>query len=145
MATITSSNAILFLTIGNLYPAPQQIQGFAVDDVYGVEALANAETMMGVDGILSAGFVFVPVRQHIMLQADSASNLIMDQWYLAQQQTKELISATGSIALPAIQRKYTMAKGFMTSYVPVAEGRRVLQPRRYEITWESIIPANSAT
>jgi hypothetical protein len=67
--SITSSNAILFLGVTNLYATPQQIQGFAADDVYDTEALEVSEASMGVDGILTAGYVNRPVVQSYTLQA----------------------------------------------------------------------------
>ena len=83
MASITSANAIIMLTIPDLFPAPQQLQGFAADDVYGVNDLKSAEVLMGVDGKLSGGFVFVPIEWSISFQADSPSLDIFDQWWTA--------------------------------------------------------------
>ena len=79
--SITSANAVLTLAIAQLFPVPQQLQGFGVDDVYDVPQIKSVEVMMGVDGVLSAGFVYVQIPQHITLQGDSASNLIFDTWW----------------------------------------------------------------
>lgn len=143
MASITSANAILFLSISSLFNTPQQIQGFAADDIYDIDPLTAAEAIMGVDGVQSAGFVFVPVRQSIALQADSASNAIFDTWWTAQQQVKDVYFANGSITLNSLGRKYTMTSGVLLTYPPAPSARRVLQPRRYVISWQSIIGAPS--
>lgn len=140
--TITSANAILTLTLDGIFAAPQTLQGFAVDDVFGMEPLEAAETLMGVDGVLSGGFVFVPVILNIHLQADSPSNIVFDTWWANQQQSKDLFTAGGSITLPAIGRKYTMYKGFLKTFPPNAAARRTLQPRTYIIHWQSITLAN---
>ena len=96
---------------------------------------------MGVDGILSAGFVFVARVQKITLQADSASNLIFDTWNTQQEAAQDVYPASGLLRLPGIATKFTQTKGFLTGYKPAPAGKKVLQPRTYEITWERVAPA----
>lgn len=139
--TITAANSILLIGIEGLFDTPQQLQGFAADDVFDTESIAPAETSMGVDGHLSGGFVFVPIRQNIALQADSASNLIFEDWLAAQMQAHEVYVANGQVQLPGVQRKYVMTRGFLTAHPPTPAARRTLQPRRYQITWERISAA----
>lgn len=141
MGSITSANAILTLAIPLVFPVPQQLQGFAADDIFDVPALRSAEVQMGVDGVLSAGFVFVPVPQTLSLQADSASNALFDTWWAQMQATKNTYQAQGLIVLPSIGMKYTLVQGTLTQYKPTPAGKRILQPRQYEITWASINPA----
>lgn len=139
--SITAANAIFFLAITNLFPVPQRLQGFAADDVFSTDALESAELLMGVDGQLSGGFVFVATRQSITLQADSPSSFMFDEWWSAQQVAKDLFQANGIVMLPSINRKATMNKGFLTSYPPIADAGKTLKPRKFTITWQGIIPA----
>lgn len=141
MATLTNANSSIQLSIAGLFSVPTKLQGYAADDVFSADPLNSSELAMGVDGKLSAGFVFVPVKWSITLQADSASNDIFDQWYAQQQTAKDLFEASGIVLLPTINRKWTMRKGFLTDYPPMPDGRKILQPRKYGITWESISPA----
>lgn len=141
MGAVTAADVVLTLNIPLVFPSPQQIQGFANDEVFDIPALKSAETMMGVDGILSVGFVFVPVIQTISLQADSASNLTFDAWWAQMQATKQTYLASGLIKLPSVATKYTLVGGALTSYKPAPNAKRLLQPRSYEITWQSIAPA----
>jgi hypothetical protein len=145
MASITSANAVLIITIRSLYPTPQQIQGFSADDIYDVDALEIGETMMGVDGVLSAGWVNVSVKQGISLQADSVSNVVFDTWYTTEQQLQDKLVASASITLTSIGKKYNMGQGYLTTYKPIADGKKVLQPRKHILTWQSIIPAPITT
>ena len=142
MSTITSANAIYTLSIAGLFPSPLQLQRFSADNVFSTQPLASSEVMMGVDGFLSGGFVFNPVVQTISLQADSASNNVFDQWHQAQQAAREVYIAQGIIILTAIGKKWTLDRGFLTSYPPIADAAKVLQPRRFGITWNSIVPEN---
>ena len=139
MATITSANAILSLAVNNYFPVPQTIQGFAVDDAFESEAVQQSEVLMGVDGILSAGKVFVPYKMTIHLQADSPSAFLFDAWRTAQDAAVDVFSASGSITLPSTSMIYTLQNGFLTSATPFPAVKKTLEPLVYEITWQRII------
>lgn len=141
MPSITSVNAVYMLVIPAVFPVPQQLQGFSADDIFDSEALASAEALMGLDGVLSAGFVFVPIKQGISLQADSPSNVVFDAWWTAQQVAKEVFPASAIINLGSIRRTYALATGWLTTYPALPDAKKTLTPRKYGITWGNIIPA----
>lgn len=141
MATLTAANAVIVLSIPLLFPTPVQLQGFTADDVLDTEALVAAETIMGVDGIMSAGFIFAEVKQSYILQADSASNALFDAWYSTQQAQRDLYFATGVVTLTSLGTKWALTKGALTSYIPLPGIKKLVQPRKYGITWESVSPA----
>lgn len=141
MVDITSANAIVTLTVPLVFSTPQQLQGFAADDIFDVPDIEEAEAVMGVDGLLSAGKVFVPTVQTFALQADSPSFPIFDAWHAYQTVTKSVAVASGVIKLPAIGVKFNIAKGFLIRYKPIADARRILQPRRFTIAWEAPVLA----
>lgn len=141
MATITSANAVIVITIPSVFPIPQQLQGFAADDVFETDPLESAETLMGVDGRQSAGFVFVPVHQTFALQADSPSVFIFDTWWAAQQIAHEIFTANATILLTSVSKKWAMTNGVLSNYKPLPDAKKVLQPQRFRITWESSLPA----
>lgn len=139
--SITASNAVIMLNIPLVFPAPVQLQGFSADNVFGTDALAESEVQMGVDGLLSAGFVYVPVKQNYTLMANSESNDVFDAWRAANVAQGESIEADAIVLLKSIAKKFTMTKGYLTSWQPAPDAQRVLQPRRHEITWERISPS----
>ena len=141
MATLTAASAILLIGVDSIFTTPQQIQGFAADDVTDIETLDSAEISIGVDGNMSAGFVFVPVPQGITLQSDSPSNFIFDTWYGTQQQLKDLLFATGQLILPGLGTKWYFTKGALTGYKPAGDVKRIVQPRKFQITWQSMSPS----
>lgn len=138
MATLTAANSVITLSIAGVFPAPQQLQGFDVDDVFSTEAVAPAETKMGVDGILSGGWVPTEKKVTYTLQADSASNEVFDAWNDFQQQTQEAAIAQGNVFLPGLNRIYTKTRGFLTGYTAIADVKKLVQPRKFIITWQSI-------
>lgn len=138
MATITGANSVLTLTASTIFPVPTLIQGYAVDDSFRAEAVAQVETLMGVDGRLSAGFVYNPYKMTIMLQADSPSVAFFEA---IRQQQGALIDAfeiNGTIMLPSTGQVYTLTTGYLTSSHPFPDVKKVLQPLPYEITFQSI-------
>lgn len=142
MATITSVNAIFTLSISSLFPSPVQLQGFSAEDIFTTDAVVPTESIMGLDGKLSAGYVNVAVPQSVMLQADSASNTIFDSWRQAMKVAQDAFYAQGVLILPAIARKWSMTNGVLSSFPTFPDAARTLRPRRFLITWESVDPAN---
>jgi len=93
MSTLTTANSSLYLTIVGVFNTPVKIQGYATDDAFAISELTNAETFIGVDGKLSAGFTPFIVPLSISLQADSASNAVFDAWIAAESATKDKYEA----------------------------------------------------
>lgn len=141
MGSITAANTTFLIAIPGLYDVPQQLQGFAADDIFGTDAIAPSEVLQGVDGRLSGGFVYNPVPQSITLQADSASNDLFDQWNSVMRASLDTFVAQGTVLWPSLGRKWTLTKGFLTSYKPTPNAGKLLQPRQHQITWESVVPA----
>ena len=139
--SITGASAVFMLSITPIFPTPIQLQQFAADDVFSTDPLESSEVVMGVDGVLSGGFVFVPIKQNITLQANSPSATLFDQWYLAQQTIKDVYPAQGIVQLPTLSQKWTMSNGFLTTYHPIPDAKKLLQPRRFSITWNTVVPA----
>lgn len=137
MASLTSANSVITITIPGLFNTPQQLQGFAADNIYDVDAQDTVETAMGVDGILSGGFVYNPINQSFTLQADSASNAIFETWASFQRQQRDVYIANGSTTLPSVNKSYVQTRGFLVSWTPIPTAAKILQPRKYMIRWQS--------
>ncbi len=139
--SLTSSNAIIMLTIPGIFSTPQQLQGFAADDIFGTDDLTPTEVSMGVDGILSGGYTPVPVKQSYMLQANSASKAVFDNWYNGMVAAGDTFQAAGIITLKSLQQKWAMVNGFLTGYKPIPDAGKILKPINFAITWQQITPA----
>ncbi len=139
MATITAANSTFAISVANLYPTPQTIQGYAADDAFVAESVEQAEIVMGVDGHMSSGFVFNPTNMTLTIMPDSPSLVIFENWTTAQRTAKEIYKASASIYLPAIGRKYTLQNGVLSSSPPMPGVRKTLQPVAYQLKWERVI------
>lgn len=141
MSTITSANSSFAIVIPGVYGAPQSIQGYATDDAFATEAIEKVETLMGIDGRLSAGYIFNPYKQSITLQGDSASFDIFTNWQLAQDAVREVISASATIVIPSIKYRFALTNGYLSRFQSMPEAKKTLAPLKFEITWEKIIGA----
>ena len=102
MADITSANSVLTLVVPALFPAPQQLQGYATDDAFADEALQLSESVMGVDGRKSAGYTPAITKQTITLQADSPSMSFFEAIMQAMKQQRGVLRIEGSLVIPSI-------------------------------------------
>jgi len=138
--TITSADAIIMLTVTNLYTSGVQLQGFAADNIYGTEALELAETVRGADGKLSAGFVYGNINQTIHIMPDSESRVIFDTWSTTSRTSVAVFRCNATVILPAIGRKYACVNGVLKSWKALPDAGRILQASQAIIEWESITP-----
>jgi hypothetical protein len=140
MTNITSANASLSFVVANIGLAQAFMQGFSVDEMFSAEAVDVCETMMGVDGYLSGGWIPAIRKLEVTLMADSPSNVFFDAWAQANDSTKTPNTAQGILTIPAINMSYTLITGFLKSYKTLPDGKKVLQPRKYGLEFQSIIP-----
>lgn len=142
MSSITSANSVYMLSVATIFASPVILQGYSADDAFTTASQRAAEVQLGVDGVAASGFVYALVEQEISFLANSPSTALFDQWYLAQLQAKDVYTASGSIRLPGLGQKWTMSNGTLTSFMPIPDAKRVLQPRKFGITWQSAIPSS---
>lgn len=143
MSTITSANSSLILNVPDVFAVAQNIQGYAADDAFTNEAIDSAEAIMGVDGVMSAGFTPAITKLTISLQADSVSIDAFDNWLGAMKTAREVFFANVSISLPSVGKVYTLTKGALTKSKQLSDAKKVLQAVQYEISFESVVVANS--
>lgn len=137
---LTAANVNISIVIPPLFTTPQRIQGFATDQVFTVPEIAPTETVMGVDGILSGGMVFVPIDTEFHLQANSPSVAIFDTWYLQQVAAETAYQASGTIIAPSLKKLWNVSNGFLVGYRPVPDARKILQPQPFRIRWNISAP-----
>ena len=140
MSSLTSANSVLAIGVTGLYGVAQLLQGFSEGDAYSMDSVDVAETMMGVDGVLSAGYIPQKKVMKVSLQADSSSNTIFEAWYAAQEAAQDVFTAFANINQPAVSRNYTCVRGILKNYTPLADAKKILQPRTFTIEWNSVIP-----
>ena len=144
MSTLTSANSTLAIAVQGIFSAPQTIQGYATDDAFESDSVAQAEVMMGVDGEMSAGKVFTPYKMTIHLLPTSPSMAMFEIWRNQQDAQTDVFRADGTISIPSIGRTYILQKGFLTLAPAFPSAKKLLAPVAFEITWKRIIAAPTA-
>jgi hypothetical protein len=142
--SLTGANSIISISQSTLFPVPQQLQGFAADEVTDIDPAQILEDLMGVDGVLSFGFVWVPRTQKITLQADSSSNDFFDTINTQQEAVQDVYPLNGTITLPSIGLTFSLINGGLRSYKPMPNVKKILQPREYTIVWNRVVPVPTA-
>jgi hypothetical protein len=138
---ITSANTVIMLAVANVFPAPVKLQQFAAEDIFDTEDTAPAEVGMGVDGHLFAGVILTPTLQTFTFSPDSPSCPLFDLWNQLQIAGKSLLPANAEILMPSLSQSWTMTNGVLSRFKPMPQAKKVLQPRQFQITWESASPA----
>lgn len=137
--TLTNANSVMTLTCSELGIGPVQIQGFATDDAFDTTEVKPAEVMVGVDGKKSQGYVAFLVPFKFILQADSTSVDIMDALQEAQEAAQETYEIGVSLSAPGVGKLWTFQNGTLTSFKKTPQGKKLLQPQTYELTFEKMI------
>lgn len=140
--TITSADAIFALTVTNLYPSAQTLEGYAADAMFALGDTEMAVAVRGADGKLSGGFVFGEYLQTITIMPDSPSREMFETWQLTSVTSKAIFRCNATIILPAISRKFTLTNGILQRVKAIPDANRVLQQMTYQINWESVIGEN---
>jgi hypothetical protein len=144
MSSLTSVNAAMALAIPLVFPVPQNISGWSADDAFTTDVLELAETVMGIDGQFHAGYVINPYKMNLTIMPDVDTANFFAVWQQYMQTTKEVAQANGSIILKAVNGKYVLSQGYLTSASPIPDVKKILQPLKFQITWGSILKVPTA-
>lgn len=143
MSSITSANSVVMLSVAGLFPVPQQLQGYTADRAWETANVAKTESVIGVDGRKSAGYIFSLVEQTFTFMPDSPSIDIFDAIVNAMDAAREIFILSMTITLPSVGKSYICRNGTLKDAKPLANGGRVLEAQNYVIEWESIRPTIS--
>lgn len=139
-ATLTVANSAIAMTTEALFPSAVNLQGYSADDAFESDTVENGEFSMGIDGQLSAGFVFNATQLTLTFQADSPSLDLFEQIYLYEQANRTKLQQEITISLPSKGRRYDYQQGYMVSYKAPA-GKKILQPGVVVFTFKRLQPS----
>ncbi|MDK1085334.1 phage tail fiber protein [Cronobacter sakazakii] len=137
--TITSADSIFAITVTNLFPSAQTLEGYAADAMFALGDTEMAVSVRGADGKLSGGFVFGEYLQTITIMPDSPSRELFETWQLTSLTSKAVFRCNATIILPAISRKFTLTNGILQRVKAIPDAQRVLQAMTFQINWESVV------
>lgn len=138
MAQDLSVTAItITLAVPNLV-ALTVLQGFAPDDIYAINDVDTGETMMGLDGILSGGYV--PVARTIVFKqmANSPTESFFDAWGQGEDLAMVKYPAYGTITYPGLQKVAIMTNGFLRARKFLPDAQKLLMPQTFAVEWQKV-------
>lgn len=128
--TITAANAIVLFSTDNYFPSPIRLSGFSADNIFTFGDATIGETRMGVDGLMSGGWVSHEVPFTIFLEANSESRVHLENFRASCNSRKETERVTFDVTLPSTGRRVT-ASGFMVSHSGGTNAQKLLQGSQY--------------
>ena len=136
MNNITSANATAYMVVKDLYPAGFELNNFATDQAIDEGEDTIAETRMGVDGYMAAGYV--PTIKSVTISFEAASPTVkyMDNIYLASQKNRRTYECTLVVTVPAIGKTYTYSYGVMKTAKVLPAIKTVLDAVAYGFDFE---------
>ena len=136
MNNITSANATAYMTVKDIYPAGFALNNFATDQAIDEDEDTIAETRMGVDGYMAAGYTPSIKAVNITFEATSPSVQYLNNVYLASQKNRRTYEVTLVINVPSTGKVYTYSYGVMKTAKPLPALKTVLDPVSYGFDFE---------
>lgn len=139
--TITSADVVVNMTVTNLYTSGFQMQGFTADNIFDAESLEIAETVIGIDGKLSAGAVLAPLDQTWHIMPDSPCYTKIQTWITTSRTSIAVFRCNATIVFPTHGKKYTCANGVLVKSNVMPGAGKTVQPITALIRWETVTPS----
>lgn len=133
---ITSANAsVSMLSVsGNI-----DFEGYSADDIFTADSVDFAETRIGVDGKMSAGYIPQIKTNTFNFEASSKTIPKLLNLYAISEATRSPIFVTMIVIIPAVGKKY-ICEGVMKGTKPMFDAKKTLEPMPVKFDFESVIP-----
>ena len=136
MLDITSANATVALSVGGLFSV--NLENFSADSSFTSDTVQAAETRMGVDGHMAAGFTPAIKTITINLEAGSPSTEYMQLLRQVQEVNMKPYKVNMVISILSIGKRYTFSDGVLQSYKDLPDGQNVLSPTQWVFHFEGM-------
>lgn len=138
MNNITSANATAYMVVKDLYPTGFALNNFSTDQAVDQSEDTIAETRMGVDGYMAAGYVPSIKAVTIKFEATSPSVQYLNNLYLASQKNRRTYEITLVVKVPAVNKTYTYSGGVLKTGKLLPGLKKVLDPVSYGFDFEKV-------
>lgn len=135
---ITSANAVAVLIVDTLFPAGIDLQGFSADAAVTQDSVQLAETRIGVDGKMAAGYIPAIIPVTITLEANSPSLSNFNYIWQQSKTKKGIYECSLVVTIPSISKVYTWRTGVMHDGALLPNLNQVLSPTAWVFHFETI-------
>ena len=137
MLDITSANSTIAMSVAEgLFSI--NLENFSADSSFTSDTVQAAETRMGVDGHMAAGFTPAIKTITINLEAGSPSTEYMQLLRQVQEVNMKPYKVQMVISIPSIGKRYTFSEGVLQSYKDLPDGQNVLSPTQWVFHFEGM-------
>lgn len=136
MLDITSANATVAVSVESLFSVT--LENFSADSSFTSDTVQAAETRMGVDGHMAAGFTPAIKTVTINLEAGSPSATFLQLLKQAQETNLKPYKVQMVISIPSIGKRYSYSNGVLQSYKDIPDGQNVLAPTQWVFHFEGL-------
>ena len=136
MLDITSANAVVAISVESLFSV--NLENFSADSSFTTDTVQAAETRMGVDGHMAAGFTPAIKTITINLEAGSPSTEYMQLLRQVQEVNMKPYKVNMVISIPSIGKRYTFSEGVLQSYKDLPDGQNFLSPTQWVFHFEGM-------
>lgn len=136
MLDITSANATVAMSVGGLFSV--NLENFSTDSSFTTDTVQAAETRMGVDGHLAAGYTPAIKTLTINLEAGSPSTEYMQLLRQVQEVNKKPYRVQMVISIPSIGKRFTFSEGVLHDFKAIPDGQNVLSPTQWVFHFEQM-------
>jgi hypothetical protein len=134
---ITAANATLTLSIAVLLPIPVKVEGFSTDTMFTADATDLHETLMGADGKMSSGVIFVPEPFKLKLQADSPTIRQLLRVRELTKVSRKVYTIGITVNIPSIGGTWAYRAGVLQNCPAIPSAAKILQPLEFGFMFES--------
>lgn len=138
MNDITSANSIIVLSCDELFPAGVQLDNFSADSSITQADEQIANTRMGVDGHMSAGWIPSIKTVTITVEPTSDAAEVFDTIYSASQTARSPYTINLSVNIPSLGKVVTYKNGTLKNWKKLPDHRDVLDPIPAVIDFEGV-------
>lgn len=128
---ITSANASIIVTVEDLFPAGFKLEQFSTDSAVSEGDETFAETRMGVDLQMVAGYVDQIKTLTVVLEPSSPSIPFMNQWIKAQRTNQKIYWAKIMISIPSVSQVLKYSDCVLKTGKLLPDVKQVLDPITY--------------
>ncbi|MDA8485847.1 hypothetical protein NNO07_22500 [Pseudomonas resinovorans] len=135
---ITSANASGTLIVDELFPSGITLDTFATDAALAADEETIAETRMGVDGKMAAGYIPSIKTLTLSLEPFSPAAKALDLVASKSRQAMDVYNVNLVFSVPALKQVWTYRNGCLKSLKTIPDVKKVLDIRTFKFDFEGI-------
>ena len=136
MFDVTSANATVAISVEELFSTT--LQNFSADSAWTSDTVQSAETRMGVDGIMVAGYTPQIKTLTINLEPSSPSLSFLQLLRQAQEANLKPYRVQVVVSIPSVKKRFTFSEGVLQSFKDLADGNTILGTTQWVFHFEGL-------